>query len=241
MANPFGGEDAYAFFFTNGIPRVVQTLVQMQGLAIKLENPRLQDGIGRLLTNLLKVLNEMAVQFTGISIELIVGKIYESHTASRPLTNNMESHILSTPGPLGLVRVGILSELERITNPRGGWGTFWRAQEYGTGSDEVVSQRERVILGTFYDSRTPPDLQQAGPGVGHDIAFVSGGSNPGWGTIDVEDPGRHFLRDGASAAGEDYIAKMAEVQASCIVQLKALMEEAKSAERPRVFTGLISA
>jgi hypothetical protein len=237
---PGSGVDAFGYFYTSGIPRTVENMIKIQSLIFKLGDDALSSEASGLLTSLLRTVNATAVEFAGLSVELIVARIMATKAPNRPSTGSMETHIVSKPGALGLVSVGLMDDLNKIINPSG-YGTFWRAQEFGTGEGGVPSQVDRVLFGTFEPSETPPDKGQAGLRAGHDLAFFSQGTNPGFGTISVDLPPRHFLLDGGSAAGAAYVATMAEIQAMYLAKLKDLMGRVKARRSPRTFTGIISA
>lgn len=202
MATP-SSTDAYGFMYTANFPEAVDALVDLKS-ACERNYPRLVDGVTAIIANLTAQLTEIGLYIKQLSEQYIIERIIETRSHNRPQDNQMETHIKSATDAPGVVIVGLIEELNKIINPIGSWGPYWRAQEYGTGSDEVKSQRGRVIMGLFQESGTVPDAQQGG-GTGRDIRFVSQsftGGPVGLGTIDVEDRGRHFLQDGfAQAAG----------------------------------------
>lgn len=147
----------------------------------------------------------------------------------------------------GAVGVALVSQLERAINRRSpGYGSYWRAQEYGTGAGEVPSQVGRVIFGYFMAAgggdATPPQAQYAGGGGPHPIFQAAGGTRNfgagggflggvnagprggrgGFGTIGVEIAGRHFIRFGADAAAVLWREQIAAVQARAIEQIAAI-------------------
>jgi hypothetical protein len=142
------------------------------------------------------------------------------------LRNAIRSRALGRSGGLATGAVGVadLDVLDALRNPIGDYGPYWRAQEHGTGTAEVKAQTGRVIRGYFFGrgfggTPEPPRGQYRGLGAGPHPIFVSGasgaaafgalgfsggpgkaGGRGGFGTISVELPGRHFIRDGANAA-----------------------------------------
>lgn len=147
----------------------------------------------------------------------------------------------------GSVGVASVSSLERAINRRSpGYGSYWRAQEYGTGGGEVPSQIGRVIYGYFMFAggagATPPQAQYAGGGGPHPIFQSAGGSanaglsggyvggvaagprggRGGLGTIGTEIAPRHFIRFGADAAAVSWRERIAAVQARAIEQIGAI-------------------
>lgn len=236
-----GGEEAFAYFLTSQIPQIVVRLIELQGVALEARLMSLRSEIGALIDDLLADINRVAVETAALSEGWIVAKIIASHSGNRPITGSMETHIRSEPGPLGLVRVGLISELNKILNPRG-YGPFWRAQEYGTGTDQVPSQAGRPLYGTFEPSGDPPDAAQRGLGMGHDLAFIPGGVDPGFGRISVELPGRHFLRDGSALAGKRYVERMKELEERYIARLRDTLEGAqRQLARTGIYRGIIEA
>lgn len=222
-------DEAFSYLVTTHIPEVVDQLTKAALLATRAGRRDIADACGGILDQLLADVNRIAVEIAGTSEGAIIQRMFATQSHNRPLTASMESHVRSEPGPLGTVRVAMLDELNRIVNPRGSYGPFWRAQEFGTGQDTgdprfppVPSQEGRPLFGTFEPATAPPDPAQQGLGAGHDLAFIPFGSAPGLGRIQVELPGRHFLRDGALEAGARYKAAMADVQARAIRELEAL-------------------
>jgi hypothetical protein len=74
----------------------------------------------------------------------------------------------------GMVGVADVGQLELAINPRSpGYGPYWRAQEYGTGTGFVPSQVGRVFFGEFMlaggGDATPPQAKYAGGGGPHPV------------------------------------------------------------------------
>lgn len=246
---PVSAEEAFATLETLAVPQTVETLHSAEKMARSVGMVVMADELYEISMWLLRKVNEVAVQMAGMADALIIAKLLGSHTAKRPLSGNLESHILSQPGPVGMVRVGIISELDKAVNPEPGYGPFWRAQEYGTGVSEggydgaIETQVGRVLgQGTFMMSGTPPDSEKRGLNVGSDEMFTPGGSNPGWGTINVDLPGRHFLRDGSAEAGLRYVEVMTAVRTDLDLRLTAVLDQArKRTPRGGSFLGIIQA
>lgn len=234
MADPTEGinaEQAFAYLVAEDLPEIVVKLIDWQDELIAQGQTAMRSKLGRVLEGLLTDINRMAVEIAGLADGHIIAKIYETAAPNRPQTHDMESHIKSEPGPGGLVRVGLISELEKIVNPVGMWGTFWRAQEFGTGTDQIPTQVGRLLFGTFEPSGTPPLASEAGLGIGTDLAFAPGGRNPGLGRISVDLPGRHFLRDGAAAAGERYMQRCKEIGDKYAAEIDKLVDDAIALRR----------
>ncbi len=236
-----GSDAAFGYLLTTRIPEVLDQLIWVQEFAQEHGMKELQAAAAEISIGLLNDVNAVAVKSAGYADGAIIRKMFESHTSNRPITGTLESHVKSLPGPLGSVRVALIEELDKVVNPNtSDYGPFWRAQEYGTGQDGVPSQLDRVIFGTFENSGTQPNGDLRGVGVGHDIAFIPGGRSPGFGTITVELPARHFLRDGWEEAGVLYKEEMTAVQAKWIKRIEKLIELAVE-QFPRRITFILDA
>lgn len=148
--------------------------------------------------------------------------------------------------------VGVADEavLDRAINPMTPqYGTYWRAQEFGTGQSagpgepNVPSQIGRVMRGYFYaagykDPQVPRSIYRGGGGPhplflpgragGFGGARLTGGSGPrggrgGFGTISKEIEGRHFIRDGANEAERYWLAEIARAQRDAIARLAPIL------------------
>lgn len=227
-APPVAGPEAFAYFLTDRIPEVTFGLLKLERLARERGLFEIEVGAQKIIDELLKDVNEAAIKMAAVADGTIMAKMFTSHTASRPITGNMETHVRSEPGPLGSVKVALIEELNKIINPEGGFGPFWRAQEYGTGSPEVKTQEGRYFFGRFEPSGDPPRAALRGLGVGTDIAFIPDPENGGIGKISVELPGRHFLRDGSAEAGAIYGKTMDEIRDRFITRVEALVADLKA-------------
>jgi hypothetical protein len=248
MAVPDSGSEqagqAFAYFLASGMPALLIALAKLQGVAIEGTLVEFRDAIGAIIEGLLRDVNATAVEMAAVADAKIIEHLYATQASNRPHTGQMDAHILSEPGSLGIVKVGLIDELEKIVNQRGQYGTFWRAQEYGTGDEsggKVPSQEGRPLFGTFDPSGSPPDSAQRGRGAGQDLAFVPFGSAPGFGRISVELPGRHFLRDGATEAGATYIARMDAIRDKYMERFRALMKSLQAERAARTITMRIEA
>lgn len=135
----------------------------------------------------------------------------------------------------GAVGVGNVDFLNRAINSHSrGYGTYWRAIEYGTGKDGVPTQIGRILYGSFVgaggSSPTRPLSEYAGGGGPHP-AFVSGGVGVsasggervlGFGTIGKEITGKHFIKWGADEAAIAWRSDIAQVQSRALQELRAL-------------------
>lgn len=235
------GEPYFDFYSIRNVAKLALNLSEAQiGLAERrLYTEALR--VAKLFTQFLTDINALAVEFCNVADTEIILKIRETAAHNRPQGGDMETHIRSIPGPpgTGTVQVALLAELDKIVNPNG-YGPFWRAQEYGTGQAGVPEQAGRTFLGTFEPSGTPPDADQRGRGKGTDLQFIPGGDNPGRGTISVELPGRHFLRDGFAEVGTKYLAKMTDVQLRWDGRIAAIVAQLKERlSSGRGFVGII--
>lgn len=232
------GDTAFGYLVTVAVADTIKLLARCYDLAREFV-PEIATEVNEVLIGLLRDINAVAVECSALSEVLIMRRILETRRTNRPHQGIMESHIISRPGPFGLVEVALLEELDKIVNPNG-YGPFWRAQEYGTGVDGIPEQSGRVILGTFEPSGTPPQAAQRGPGRGTDLQFIPGGSKPGRGVISVELEGRHFLRDGFAEVGTKYLEKMADVQLKWDGRISAILAQLKElTRRASSFTGVI--
>lgn len=205
-----GGHDAYGYFLTTDIPEEVGMLVAIQKLALTNGWRNVLEEATKITTGLLEDVNQIARLAAKLADAAIIRVLIETRASNRPFRGLLESHIRSEPFPLGGVKVALIEELDKAINPdTGDYGPFWRAQEYGTGSNEVPSQEGRVFHGVFNPSGNNPDAAQRGLRRGSDLVFQSGAG--GFGTISVELPGRHFLRDGTAEAAKIYMDSMERI------------------------------
>lgn len=151
----------------------------------------------------------------------------------------------------GAVGVADVRVLDALVNPVGHWGPYWQAQEYGTAAlsprGAIPKQSGRVIRGGFFGrgfggDPVRPLAEFRGLGVGPHPIFVSsrvggslfqglgfgargigrqGGVGGGFGTIGVELPGRHFIRDGANLAHADWLSGMRALEFRALRDLRA--------------------
>jgi hypothetical protein len=205
------GHDAFGYFATTNVAETVALLVRIQRAAIERKLTDVFDATATILTDLLNDLNSVAAEYAVLADTTIIRILIETRAQNRPTTGELATHIRSEPGPLGSVRVALIEELDRAINPDSGYGPFWRAQEYGTGSSgegvDVPSQIGRYFRGFFQPSGTPPEAAQRGLRVGTDLAFVSDSSG-GFGRISVDLPGRHFLSGGTAEVGAKYLQRI---------------------------------
>lgn len=151
----------------------------------------------------------------------------------------------------GAVGVANIAILDALRNPLGNYGPYWQAQEYGTAAESprgpIPRQKGRVIRGSFFGRNfagdgEPPRRDLQGLGVGPHPIFVSsaaggaaaralghssrgvgkrGGVGGGFGTISVELPGRHFIRDGANLAAAKWRSDMRAIEFRALRDLRA--------------------
>lgn len=173
----------------------------------------------RLLAEHRKELNAIALRTAATADAAMRSRLKSSAVRSPTgVAPHLSSLLVSRPlqPNTGWVGVARKSTLDRAINPNTpGYGPYWRAQEYGTGSSEVPSQTGRTIVGFFYGAGAKgqgsrPARVYAGGGGPHPV-FIPGsqragpkGGKGGKGTIRKEIEGRHFIRDGADAAREKW-------------------------------------
>lgn len=227
---PLLGEgDAFAYFFTPDVQDVLDQLAKLIRLSVTHPDLRLFiDRVDTIITRFFDALTKIALDYSALSEAAIVRKMLETKNRNRPFTGQMETHIKSLPGPLGTVHVALYEELDKIINANGEYGTFWRAQEYGTGQEGVPSQQGRVIRGFFEPSGTSPDGALRGIGVGTDLAFEPDGTGT-YGTINFDLPGRHFLRDGSAEAGAEYVSAIEKLATRTAEEIRGVAGEMKGA------------
>jgi hypothetical protein len=236
---------AFAEFGVDGMAQRVRRLGQIEEIASRIGDRELFRATQEILSGLLTDLNEVANRIAPYADEAIKGRIEDTKSPNRPQANLMEQHIQSVAPGLGFVKVAMIEELDKIINPIAdatgrSWGTFWRAQEYGTGTDieygplrgAIPSQADRVIYGIFEPSGDRPLAEQAGRHVGTDAAFIPqirgyDDEGAGFGTIHEDLPGRHFLRDGTLAARAKYVEAMQALDAKWAGRIRELLRMAE--------------
>lgn len=180
-----------------------------------------------------KVAIDGSVRATKGMIERLDSNRARPSSGSTPaLRDVVEANPLPSIGDYetGAVGVGNVEILNRAVNPHSrGYGTFWRAIEYGTGQGGVPSQVGRILYGSFTAAgggdATPPMPQYAGGGGPHPV-FISGyrpssggDRTSGLGTIGKEIEPRHFIRYGADAAAVQWRAEISALQDRAIENL----------------------
>lgn len=225
-------DEAFGYFAVTGVADTVVLLAQIQRLAIERHFVELADATGIVLTGMLEDLNAIAQQYALLADTTIIRILIETRAQNRPMTGDLATHIVSEPGPLGSVRVALIEKLDEVVNPHGGYGPFWRAQEYGTGNsaEGIPSQVGRYLRGFFEPSGTPPDAAQRGLRTGTDLAFMPD-ANGGPGRITVDLPGRHFLTGGTAEVGAKYLQRIGELErtyAERIEKLRELLAKART-------------
>lgn len=229
--------DAFGYFAVSGVADTVTLLVQIQRFAFDRKLIDVGDMAASILSDMLGDLNQAAARYAVLADTTIVRILIETRSRNRPHQGELETHIVSQPGPLGSVKVALIEELDKAVNPNG-YGPFWRAQEYGTGSSgegvDVPSQVGRYFRGFFEPSGTPPQAAQRGLGVGTDLALVPD-PNGGFGRISVDLPGRHFLSGGTAEVGAKYLDHIAELQRTYAERINKLRELIAEAKRTRTW------
>lgn len=165
-------------------------------------------------------------------------------TAKRPDTGlrpHLRNGIVSRPlhrfGPVATGEVGVaaIESLDKVRNPTSpSYGPYWRAQEFGTGSPEVKTQKGRHIYGYFFEGGlTNPARPTKGRSdqpifvsgrAGGLPSSVKGGTGPkggrgGPGVIGREIEGRHFIRDGADRARAEWLRGIRQVERETVREL----------------------
>ena len=229
MATPV---PAFEYYSSRGVNELLTNLLKYEGWAYDNGFKTLSRDLGKIADHLIAGINTIAKGAAAGADASIIRHMRETH-GQRPFQGEMETHVKSEAEPGGWVNVALLSELDKIVNPQGGYREYWRAQEYGTGvtidygpqaGEEIPSQTGRVLFGTFESSGTPPNPESDRK----DVAFHPQGRNPGWGTIHEELDGRHFLLDGWLDGGEMYLRKTEELKAAVREAIEAATIAAKA-------------
>lgn len=225
--NDASQQEAYA---TLGSTDMLEALVLMSEISNEARKVGL-DNIALPLRAMLRQLEgdlaALARSTARIADTAIVDVLRE--TQVRPETTrslHLEDLILSAPFPRGSVKVALIEELDKATNPEG-YGPYWRAQEYGSVAvgNTMIG---RVLFGRFegpgHDDVPRGEFAGERGAPGSEFRFTVDGEEGGLGTIGREDPPRHFLRDGTAAADASYtagITKLSQSFADRILELGA--------------------
>jgi hypothetical protein len=224
---------SYAIF---GSTEMVEALELMAAIAVEAERSAIPE-IGPLLRQMLRELEGELVALSrrtaGLADNAIVRHIRA--TQVRPETTkslHLEDCIVSVPFPFGTVKIALIDELEKATNPWSG-GAYWRTQEYGSVA-VGNTMTGRVLYGRFAGPSHDDVPRNAfagggGPGsefLGGTIAAMrefAGGDEGGYGTVEHEDQPRHFLQmgmDEAALAHGEAITQLSVRYAARIAALK---------------------
>lgn len=195
---------------------------------------QLTDAYNTLNVNLRESARLAAVNATKGMVERLDSTRRRPESGSVPPLRDL---VVATPLSVGRMQTGAvgianLALLERARNPLShGYGSYWRAQEYGTGQGEVASQVGRILFGSFADAGgagpSAPQGVFAGGGGPHPV-FVSGNSlaagpgTVGFGTITHEIVAKHFIAWGADEARIGWRADIAQLQSRALNELKAI-------------------
>lgn len=184
---------------------------------------RVREILSKLEADLLLLAQRTAVTAdAAIEQKLIAGQRRPNTTRDQHLT----SAIRSEPMRFGSVRIAMIDDLDRVTNPEG-YGPYWRAIEYG--SEAVGNQMTgRVLFGTFvgpgHDDVPRSDYAGVKGAPGSEFVFgKDAAGEAGFGTIQHEIEPRYFIRDGAEEAAGFYGGEIHRVATRYAQQIEALM------------------
>lgn len=202
-------QEAYAIM---GSTDMLQAIVLMSVISEEARRVGLA-GIGAPLRILLKRLegdlSALAKRTVQIADHAIVTKLRE--TQVRPETTkslHLQDLIVSMPFPQGTVKIGLIDELDKATNPDG-YGPYWRAQELGSVAVGNI-MTGRVLFGRFegpaHDDVPRSEFAGAHGAPGSEFHWGLSGESveSGLGTIEHEDQPRYFLQDGTAIAETSY-------------------------------------
>lgn len=171
------------------------------------------------------------------------------------LRNAIRSAPLRTPGPFATGAVGVadLDKLEKVVNPHDPQRVpYWIVQEEGTSANVG-----RVIFGYFFD-RGFANAQRPAPGytgspraqpvfltgrLGNMPGSVRGGIGPrggkgGKGTIRRPIPARHFVRDGADSARNNWKAGINRIERDSLQDIRVALGVGTRTQARRTATRL---
>lgn len=208
--NDASNQEAYA---TLGSTDMLAALVLMS----EISNEARKVGLNNIAAPLRLMLRELESELGAlgrvtakIADAAIVDRLHS--TQVRPGTTrslHLADVIHSVAFPRGSVKVALVEELNKATNPEG-YGPYWRAQEYGSVAVGNV-MTGRILYGRFegpgHDDVPRNEFAGQHGAPGSEFYYgAGGGEESGLGTIQHEDQPRHFLEAGMAAADVAYTA-----------------------------------
>lgn len=201
-------QEAYAIFGSTDMLAALALMNEISSEAGKVGLANIAAPLRVMLQQLESDLTALAVQTAETADVAIVTRIRE--TQVRPETTkslHLEDLIVSMPFSRGSVKIALIEELDKATNPNG-YGPYWRAQELGSVAVGNI-MTGRILFGSFSGPGHDevPRGEYAGvrgaPGAEFNWGLPDG-EESGLGTISHEDPPRHFLEDGTAIAASSY-------------------------------------
>lgn len=214
--NDVGSQEAYATIGSLDMQLALVLMSELSNETRKIGYVPEAIALRTLLRQLQGDLAALARNVARTADEAIVQHLRE--TQVRPETTrslHLQDVVVSLPGSRGSVKIALIAELDKATNPDG-YGPYWRAQEYGS---EAVGNvmTGRILFGSFSGPAHDdvPRAQFAGargaPGAQFHWGVSGEGGENGLGTIRHEDPPRRFLEAGLGAAGAEHGAAVRQL------------------------------
>lgn len=198
-------------YTTFGSTDMLEALVLMADISAQAHKVGLENIAPRLRVLLQRLEGELAVLATKTAQLADAAIVYRlRETQVRPETTkslHLQDLIVSIPFSSGSVKIGLIDELDKATNPQSGYGPYWRAQEEGSVA-VGNTMTGRVLFGRFegpsHDDVPRGEYSGSRGAPGSEFYFDVPGQESGLGTIEHEDQPRHFLEEGAATAGVSY-------------------------------------
>jgi hypothetical protein len=200
-------QEAYAIFGSTDMLAALVLMSEISSEARKVGLANIAAPLRMMLQQLESDLSALAARTAQTADAAIVTRLRE--TQVRPETTrslHLQDVIVSVPFPRGSVKIGLIEELNKATNPDG-YGPYWRAVELGSVAVGNI-MTGRILFGHFagagVDEAPRAEYRGMRGAPGSEFYFGMDGEESGLGTISNEDPPRYFLRDGTAIAATDY-------------------------------------
>jgi hypothetical protein len=197
-------QEAYAIFGSTDMLAALALISEISSEARKVGLANIAAPLRAMLQQLEADLTALAARTAQIADAAIVTRLRE--TQVRPETTrslHLQDLIVSVPFPRGSVKIALIEELNKATNPDG-YGPYWRAQELGSVAVGNI-MTGRILFGSFsgpgHDEVPRGEYAGMRGAPGAEFYFGLDGEESGLGTISHEDPPRHFLETGTAVAG----------------------------------------
>jgi hypothetical protein len=200
-------QEAYAMLGSTDMQLAITLMAEISNETRKIGLANIAAPLRVMLGQLEADLTALAAQTAQAADAAIVTRLRE--TQVRPETTrslHLQDLIVSLPFPRGTVKIALIEELNKATNPDG-YGPFWRAQEVGSVAVGNI-MTGRILFGSFagpgHDEVPRAEYAGMRGAPGSEFYYGMDGEESGLGTISHEDPPRYFLRDGTALAAADY-------------------------------------